>query len=81
MTFLFNDESISKVWYQTTQETTISFNADLWGQLDAVYRANLVKEADQIRSKFADELAIWTVTVQFFLDFHIQKRAGNVFVT
>jgi hypothetical protein len=57
MTFLFNDDGISKVWYQTTQETTISFNADFWGQLDAAYHASPVEEADQIRAKFADELA------------------------
>jgi hypothetical protein len=57
MTFLFNDDSISKVWYQTTQETTISFSADLWGQLDATYHPGSVKDADQIRALFADELA------------------------
>lgn len=57
MTFLFNNNSISKVWYQTTQETTISFNADLWGQLDAAYYANPIEDADKIRDTFTDEIA------------------------
>jgi hypothetical protein len=57
MSFLFNETGISMVWYQTTQETTISFSVDLWGQLDAVYHPEPVKEADQIRKAFAEELA------------------------
>ena len=35
MSFLFNEAGISKVWYQITQETTISMSADFWGLLDA----------------------------------------------
>lgn len=57
MTFLFDDTGISKVWYQTTQETTISFSADLWGQLDAAYHPGPVEDADQNRAAFADEIA------------------------
>lgn len=57
MTFLFNDDGISKVWYQTTQETTISFSLDLWGQLDAAYHSEPVKNSGQIQAAFADELS------------------------
>jgi len=56
MTFLFNETGISKVWYQTTQETSISFSADMWGHLDAAYYPGAVKDADQIRAAFADEI-------------------------
>ena len=57
MTFLFYESNISKVWYQTTQETTVSFSADLWGQLEAVYHEQPVDGADQIREAFSEELA------------------------
>ncbi len=57
MTFLFNDQAVSKVWYQVTQETTFSFRADLWGLLEAVYHAEPVQDADQIRQSFQQELA------------------------
>ncbi|MFQ5943162.1 MAG: serine hydrolase [Anaerolineales bacterium] len=56
MTFLFDDEGISKVWYQITQETTISFSADTWGLLDAAYYSGPVEGADQLREAFAQEL-------------------------
>ena len=57
MSFLFNDQGISKVWYQTTQETSISFSIDLWGQLDAVYHPEPVPNSEQVRSAFEDELS------------------------
>lgn len=57
MTFLFNDEGISKVWYQITQETTISLSIDFWGLLDASYHPEAVSDADQIRDDFTQELA------------------------
>jgi len=56
MTFLFDEQHISKVWYQISQETTISFSADLWGLLDAVYHPSPVTGAEQVRSAFAREL-------------------------
>ncbi len=56
MTFLFNDAGISKVWYQITQETTISLSADMWGLLDASYHREPVAGASQIRDAFAQEL-------------------------
>ncbi|MGD8753691.1 MAG: hypothetical protein PVG14_19840, partial [Anaerolineales bacterium] len=37
MTFLFNNERISKIWYQVTQETTVSLSADMWGLLEGSY--------------------------------------------
>jgi len=57
MTFLFNGSSISKVWYQITQETTVSFSADLWGLLDATYHTGPVAGADKLKSAFTQELA------------------------
>lgn len=57
MTFLFNDEQVSKVWYQITQETTIGYSADFWGLLDADYNPGPVDEAESIRLAFAQELA------------------------
>jgi CubicO group peptidase (beta-lactamase class C family) len=57
MTFLFNDDSISKVWYQVTQETTISFGADMWGLLEASYHPELVDNSTGIRDAFAEEIA------------------------
>jgi hypothetical protein len=57
MAFLFNDDSISKVWYQITQETTVSTQANLWGLLEAEYHPAEVKNVEEIRSAFAQELA------------------------
>jgi len=57
MTFLFNDESVSKVWYQITQETAIEFSADLWGLLDASYHPGPVSDSAAIKASFAQELA------------------------
>ncbi|MDJ0766325.1 MAG: serine hydrolase domain-containing protein [Myxococcota bacterium] len=57
MTFLFDDTRVSKVWYQITQETTVSFSADLWGLLDATYHRGPVADADAIAASFTRELA------------------------
>ena len=57
LTFLFDDQRVSKVWYQVTQETTSYTRANLWGLLDAVYHPGAVRGSDQIRADFADELA------------------------
>ena len=56
MTFLFNDQQISKVWYQTTQETSISLSMNLYGLLDAVYYPNALANGDQLRNDFDREL-------------------------
>ena len=57
MTFLFNDEGISKVWYQVTQETTVNFSADLWGLLEAKYHPGPVNDSAKIQAAFTQELA------------------------
>ncbi|PKO19187.1 MAG: hypothetical protein CVU39_01155 [Chloroflexi bacterium HGW-Chloroflexi-10] len=57
LTFLFNDQQVSKIWYQVTQETTSYTRANLWGQLDAVYHPGKVAGVQQIREDFAAELA------------------------
>jgi hypothetical protein len=57
MTFLFNDQSVSKVWYQITQETTSYTRANFWGLLEAAYHPGPVPGAEQIRADFAAELA------------------------
>jgi hypothetical protein len=56
-TFLFDDQSVSKVWYQITQETTVTFRADLWGHLDAAYHPGSVDGAASLRDAYAEELA------------------------
>jgi hypothetical protein len=57
LTFLFDGKSISKVWYQITQETTTRTRVNLWGILDAVYHPEDLPEADRIRKAFKSELA------------------------
>ena len=57
LTFLFDGESVSKVWYQVTQETTTSTRANLWGLLEADYHPESSPEFDQTRDTFRQELA------------------------
>ncbi len=57
MTFLFNDQEISKVWYQVTQETTISVSVDLWGLLEAEVHPEEVIGAEQVKDAFIQEKA------------------------
>ncbi len=57
LTFLYDDQHVSNVWYQVTQETTSYTQANLWGLLDAAYHPSPVAEAEQIRADFAAELA------------------------
>jgi len=57
LTFLFDEQSVSKVWYQVTQETTSYSRLNLWGLLDAVYHPGPVAGAGQIRNDYAAELA------------------------
>jgi len=56
MTFLYNDQDISRVWYQVTQETTISTTLDMWGLLRAEYHPDQVTNSDKIKSAFLSEL-------------------------
>ena len=37
MSFLFDGETVSKVWYQITQETTTHTRVDFWGLLEGQY--------------------------------------------
>ena len=57
LTFLFDDQNVSKIWYQVTQETTNYTRANLWGLLDAVYHPEPIAESEKIRKVFATELA------------------------
>ncbi len=57
LTFLFDDQRVSQVWYQVTQETTSYTSANLWGLLDAIYHPGPVAGAEQVRADFAAELA------------------------
>lgn len=57
MTFLFNDHEISNVWYQVTQETTMSTSVDLWALLQAEYYPGEVTGAQEIKEAFVQELA------------------------
>jgi CubicO group peptidase (beta-lactamase class C family) len=57
LTFVFDDQTISKVWYQVTQETTTYIRANLWGLLEAKYHPGPVTGAEQIRADFAAERA------------------------
>lgn len=56
LTFLFNENGVSKVWYQVTQEITTYTRANFWGLLDAAYHPTPVSNADQIRTDYAAEL-------------------------
>ena len=57
LTFLFDDQHVSKLWYQITQETTSYSRANLWGLLDAAYHPGAVTGSKKIRADFASELA------------------------
>lgn len=57
LTFLFDDQRVSKVWYQVTQETTSYTRANLWGLLEAAYHPTAVAGADQLRAAFTAEMA------------------------
>ncbi|MFC2028622.1 hypothetical protein ACFLTX_01720 [Chloroflexota bacterium] len=57
MTFLFNDEQISKVWYQITQETTVILWMNMWGLLEADYHPYQILESATIKDSFLSEIA------------------------
>jgi CubicO group peptidase (beta-lactamase class C family) len=56
-TFLFNGNGVSKVYYQISQEITISFRADFWGVLDAVYTPSPVTGAAMLQAAFDAEVS------------------------
>ncbi len=57
LSFLFDEEASSRVWYQITQETTAYTRANLWGLLEATYHPAPVTGAERVRTDFAAELA------------------------
>lgn len=57
LTFLFDDQQVSRVWYQVTQETDLSPKLDLWGLLEATYHPETLAEAGQVRQAFDQEVA------------------------
>lgn len=56
MTFLFDDDAVSPVRYQITQETCQYFKFDLWGQLGATATRYPVRGADAIRRAHVAEV-------------------------
>jgi CubicO group peptidase (beta-lactamase class C family) len=57
MTFLFDEQQVSYVWYQVTQETSSYTRANLWGMVKAVYHPEGIANAEQIRADFSSEMA------------------------
>jgi hypothetical protein len=57
MTFLLDNNGISKVRYQITQETCFYYKINMWGQLDAVYDQYAVSGAAAVKSNHAAEVA------------------------
>ena len=57
MTFLFDDNSISKVFYQITSETCAYFQFDMWGLLDAQYTPQSITDALQIAANHQQAIA------------------------
>lgn len=63
LTFLFDGISVSKVWYQITQEITTTIKANMWGLLDASYHPEILPDPNQVRDAFNNELASHFPTV------------------
>ena len=55
MSFLFNEESVSKVWYQVTQEASFSTRLNMWGLVEAEMQGYTVEDSESIREAFALE--------------------------
>ncbi len=62
MSFLFNGETVSRVCYQITQETTTNTQADFWGLLEAQYHPGTTVDAEQVRSAHDSERAAFLPT-------------------
>jgi hypothetical protein len=56
MTFLFNEDKVSNVWYQITQETTSFTRANFWGLLQAEYHPENILNSSRIIDNFEQEL-------------------------
>ena len=57
MTFLFDNSSVSKVFYQITSETCAYFQFDMWGLLDAQYTPQTVTNLLQIAANHQQHIA------------------------
>ncbi|UCH26315.1 MAG: serine hydrolase [Trueperaceae bacterium] len=55
-TFLYNDESVSPLLFQVTQETSPHARYDFWGRLDAEYRPGAIPNREQNLAAYATEL-------------------------
>jgi CubicO group peptidase (beta-lactamase class C family) len=56
MAFLYNGVHVSKVRYQITQETCLTFKFDLWGQVGAFYLPGSIPQAAALKAAHAAEL-------------------------
>ena len=56
LTFLFDGQQVSRVWYQFTQETTSYVRVNMWGFYEAEYQPMPIPAALEIRADFKDEL-------------------------
>jgi CubicO group peptidase (beta-lactamase class C family) len=56
MTFLFDDQRVSEVRYQITQESCLRYKFDLWGQIGATAARHAVAEGERLRREHAGEL-------------------------
>ncbi len=57
LTFLFDNNSVSKVFYQITSETCAYFQFDMWGLLNAEYTAQPITNALQIAANHQQHIA------------------------
>ncbi len=57
MTFLYNDQEVSQVQYQVTQETCHFWKFDLWGRLSASYHPQQIADAKMLKANYKQELA------------------------
>ncbi len=56
LTFLFNQDSVSKVSYQIAGETCAYLRFNMWGQLDASYTSGTVSNEQIIKSAYETEV-------------------------
>jgi hypothetical protein len=57
MSFLFDDQKVSQVWFQVTQETTTYTRVNMWGLVEAAYQPESLENGEQVRAAFETELA------------------------
>lgn len=57
MTFLFDNNNVSKVFYQITSETCAYFQFDMWGLLDAEYTPQQITKALEMAANHQQHIA------------------------